>query len=207
MLRIHTVILLVLPLLVSCAGYKNPLCTPEFRKDVPNLEGRFSLRFLNDSDFKLLKQEYTISRVGHGTYFLEDKEGVEFHSCEVDGVPFLEAKIFNLKEDGVEGYSSIKLQRQNDGSFDLVPMGVDSDVLKSRNIPYTIIEPKKPDPQKMEKNKFGSEKPTAINITKKIFVDNTKLAREDFLQILDTMSMKVTITPEAPNNLGPVKPH
>jgi hypothetical protein len=181
----------------GCASYKNPICPPESRKDVANFEGRFSIH-ANDKDYRLGKNVVTVSRIATGTYLLQgqsvDHPDTVF-TCEIDGQPFLEMKALASDPANTgDSYSAVQIRRQSDGSFDLIPLSVDTDVLKERRIPFHIFKPdNKPSAVKALRASSLGDTVTLMDF---IFVDNSNVSQSDFSQLLDPVSFKMNLMPE-----------
>ncbi len=181
-------------LLNGCAGYVKPVCEDTNRLDVPNLEGKFTMRaaFYHDKESKVLRQEFTVSRIAKGTYFSEENGGFEFSTCEVENQLFLELR-HNIVYHGERVWHAFRLQRNGDGSFDLVLLGVDTDVLKAQNIPYEVV--KGEDDSRKEGCSGSGEDGINCSINQILIVDNARVSGESFVQLLDPLSFQLKWTP------------
>ncbi|RZA08700.1 MAG: hypothetical protein EOP11_04090 [Proteobacteria bacterium] len=176
--------------MAGCSTYREPLCSDQNRVDVPNLEGRYSVQFamVTKDGSRLTKQKFTISREARGKYTSEQNQLNTFSTCSIDAYLFLETREEKALP-GIEqpAYSLSRLQKNADGSFDLVSLGVDSELLDQRKIPYQII-PRSPN--QLENSPSLST----------LYIDNRGVDPEFFVQLLDPVSMKFTIVPEAPGS-------
>jgi hypothetical protein len=184
--------LLGISLLAGCSGYSLPLCDSSNLADVPNLEGTFSAQFalITPQGSKVERQLFSISRLGKGRYHIDGGTPDKVSVCEIDSQLFMESlssSLFSLTE---PTYMLFRFQRNGDGSFDLVSLGVDSNVLSARGIPFRIISTK-PDRDSTPVEIAGSD------LMNYILIDNRGLSPEDFVQILDVMAVKFTFLPVA----------
>lgn len=181
--------------LSSCAGYSKPICNDENRVDVPNLEGRFSISaaIVQEKESIFIRQPFTISRLSRGTYFTEDQNGYEFSTCEIENQLYLES-VSPVVNQGKTYFHAFRLQRNGDGSVDLIVLGTGTDILNTKGISYKIVENQKPD----RPNDGCVKDSDTINCTvnRMLLIDNSGISSEAFTQLLDPLSFQLKWTPE-----------
>ncbi len=171
-------------LLSGCSVvYKNSICAPEKRVDVPNIEGTYSLQWM-DQKFLMNPTSVTIARDAKGTYSVESVSDrvaeYSVRTCVYNNQYTAEIKVVSPDESPY--FFLAYLKRLDDGSLSLVPTGADSPLLKSIGVPFEIIDPStKPNEQKQ---KF-------------LLIDNSQLSPDGLLQILDPTSLSVVLIPSS----------
>ena len=187
-------LLLVSLLAISCANYEAPLCNSSNRVEVPNFEGRFSatISMITEEKSTVIKQSVVVSRLDRGLYLVQQSnENSVISTCELDGHIYAESKDKSKSAffgSGIAGtYSSFLLERNSDGSFDLGVLGSDTSILKARGVPFRIVVTTTP------KDENNPEEKKSFNL----LIDNSKISPEDFVQLLDPLSLKLTWLPEA----------
>lgn len=188
--------------LSACTHYLKPLCDESNRVDVPNLEGRFSttLVSLEKAESQIMRMTLTISRIDRGIYSVyQESEPTELFVCRIGGHLYVEGKSKPITDSSPETIQVFRLDPLAGGSFDLVFLGVDSQYLKSRGIPYQVIvkEPPKEEPQP---GPVSGASIVAGNSTSAVVIDNSNIKASDFVQFLDPLSLKLTwlAAPPAP---------
>lgn len=184
-------------ILVGCANYQVPLCNEENRRDIPNLEGRFSVKFalpVKDKS-KVIRQFTSFTRLSRGHYYMEEKKGRELHTCELDGNMYVEMTSDSVPAEH-NAYTAYRFARNGDGSFDFVLLGLDTDILDARGIPYQVIGMDDAQDKKNDGGLDSKEGRLTLNVTNVFLVNNKGLDPEDFVQMLDPVSVKITFAPE-----------
>lgn len=180
-------IFLVTLLLTGCANYVKPLCDATNRRDVPNLEGRFStlITLVGPDGTHTEHGHYVITRLDRGSYLLETDKGSERAGvCEVSGRLYIENAASWGSGLPNDGFSALLLAVNEDNSFALTSLGVDSHVLDARHIPYKLVE-------------HSTSKEKGNSPYNNILVDNSGLTAEQFAQLLDPMTVRFALWPEA----------
>ena len=172
--------------LFGCVGYKEPLCHERNRKDVMNFEGLFGATYnwINGGRAEVIRMKITVARKDRGLYTVySDDQTSDVFTCEIGSHLYLESRDRNLSNGGIAAHQLFQLDSTRQGSFDLVPMGTDSETLRARGIPFEIV----PSDSSGGRGIDGE----AANY---ILIDNKGLEAEDFLQLMDPLSIKLTWT-------------
>jgi hypothetical protein len=172
----------------GCSSYLAPLCEENNRKDIPNFEGSFStnLTFVGKEGSLSQRIGYTITRVEKGVYLMESTQGTTRASvCEIDGHYYAEDNNGWSSTLSTQGYVAFQVAPNGNGSFDMISLGVDSKLLDAQQIPYSVIEVKTSPVEGVP----GSSQ------YYNLLVDNRGIPAERFVQLLDPMSLKITLQP------------
>jgi len=186
------VIFISLILYTGCITiYSAPICTSQNFADVPNFEGSYIFRMQNPFDLEFIEIEGTVVRLDTGIYEFNSEK---YATCEIDGTFFLEQKKYDPEKEKkkILGYQAAILLRNSNGSFDQVFAATDQKILKEKNIPYKVLE--------VETEKFNRYLKMYSNQDSKsklLLIDNSKISPEDFSQILDPLSIKLSLMPSA----------
>lgn len=181
--------LLLGALLPSCSAYTSPLCDESNRKDIPNFEGHFTtvFSFVSKEGSLVDRKSYTVSRAERGSYFMESRDGTgRMSTCEIEGNFYAEDNRGWNSGLPNAGYVAFQVVPMGDGSFDFVGLGIDSKVLDSQKIPYKLIEIKGNDSFSTPNGQLFA-----------LLVDNSGVPRDQFVQLLDPISLKFTLQPQS----------
>jgi len=187
--RYFTCLVLFCIVLSACTSYEEPICRAENLVDVANFEGNFSSSFalVDKTKSRVFRQKVTVLRLGRGRYLMQSESRTDRISvCEIGGLIFAEGPMF-FGAQPERTHAAYLMQQNGDGSFDLVVLAADSAVLNARGIPFKIEEVTGENRGELTVNNEG---------TYQIVVDNSKISPEEFVQLLDPLSMKITWLPE-----------
>lgn len=172
--------------LAACTSYRQPLCHGANRVDVPNLEGRFNLTFsfVEADRSRTIRETVVVVRQSRGHYLAHKSSGeLPLSTCQIDGLIYAEVSGKEASAPA-EAFTAFILQKNGNSSFDLVFLGADSEVLKSRGVPFQIIQV-----ESSGTDPIPRTDPVQNNV---LLIDNSNLEDSEFVQMLDPVSIKMT---------------
>ena len=170
----------------GCASYVTPLCDDTNRRDLPNFEGAFTtvLTQVDKTGSHTERYEFEISRVARGEYLVEHHDGATHANlCEIASHYYLENNQSWITGIPVKGYLAFQVSANGDNSFDLTALGLDSKVLADQGIKFDLVE-----------NHTKKDAPDDKDFSS-ILAYNAGVPAEQFVQILEPQSFKLTLRP------------
>lgn len=169
--------------LCACVNLQEPLCSPQTLIDVPGLEGNFLMKFYDLEKLEMVSLGISFRRVSKGQYDTED--GIS-SACEIAGTTYVESK------DAQTGYyEPMRLEpfygESGVRGFQFLFVGASRSVLDQRKVPYEILT------GDTSGDNSGGGPPTMQ--IKAILVKNAGLGGDFTAQLLDAMSLSMTLTP------------
>jgi hypothetical protein len=181
-------ILIALTTHSACIYLEASLCNAENRVDVLGLEGNYAFNFYNPYEMEKMIVPLSLLRIEKGRYkkagmFGDDEVVVE--TCEIGGVHYmLTPEIF--EDQGIKHsvFTVVRLEpfmsESGNRGFQLMQTVSSLSLLKQRQFPHEIVSV----PGE------GTDEPTAI-----LFLKNKNLDPDIAAQVLDTLSLAITLNP------------
>ena len=170
-------------LLTSCVAFKESLCPPALRADIPNFEGTYHLKSYDEQKFQITQQTMQVIHIDLGRYRMEASElddggGEESNVCRIDNQYILESK----NKDG--SYQIYGIERRSDGGFNMISYASDVRLLTEHKVPYTIVNSDK----RWKKPGSGGDNSPPEKV---VLIDNHGRDSQLIFQLIDELAFRI----------------